>query len=290
MLLLVRGEPRVGLVSSDKGATELLLKSVRGNFKFVPLEIGSAATPSFPSADFDAFILVFGEPPETSVRFFAECIEAVPHIPILGVSSLDSTHVVELLKCGMADHLAPPIDSDLLKRKLIRMIQHEPGTVLESALLDSLPRMPISAPAKPSLRKCARAPVPVGSPAALKVLDHGVHLKIVDLSVPTHDAPGGLCAEADPAASKQLPVAQWANKAMLSVQIQLPAHVSPQIIPARARVVRTLPSPSQALRLGMQFWLDRMRDEGLLQRFWLKCHVTNRTRTAAKTGRGALPA
>jgi hypothetical protein len=275
----VSSEPRVGLVSADKAATETLLKSVRGGFKFVPLESGSLGARA---NDFDAYILVFGEPPETSVRFFAECIEAVPHIPILGVSSLDSTHVVELLKCGMADHLAPPVDSELLRRKLVRMIEQEPGTVLDSALLDSLPRAKAAPPSKPSQRKCARAPVPAGSPVTLKVLEQGPTLKVVDLSVPTHDAPGGLCVEADATTTKRQPLSQWDTKTMLAVQIQLPTHISPQVIPARARVVRTLSASSQATRVGMQFWLDRMRDEALLQRFWLRCHVASRARASTK--------
>jgi hypothetical protein len=273
----VPSEPRVGVVTSDKVATESLLKSARGSFKFVPLD---ASTAAIPALDFDAFILVFGEPPETSVRFFAECIEAAPHIPILGVSSLDSTHVVELLKCGMADHLAPPIDSDLLKRKLMRMIQNDAGTVLDSDLLESLPRAAV--PAKPSQRKCARALVPVGFPANIKVLEPAAQLKVIDISVPTLEAPGGLCAEADAETTKRLPPVRWDIKSMLAIQIQVPAHVSPQTVPARARVVRTTRGPDQTTRIGMQFWLDRMRDEGLLQRFWIKCHIAQRARGAAK--------
>jgi hypothetical protein len=267
-------EAKVGVVTADRAATEALMKSARGSFKFVALDASAAVSPGL---RLDAIILVFGEPAEASVRFFAECIEAVPHIPVLGVSSLDSSHVVELLKCGMSDHLTPPIDSDLLQRKLVRMIRHDPGTVLDSALLEPLPRAP--PPAKPSQRKCSRAAVPMGATARVIFPDAGVSFRLTDLSIPTLEAPGGLGLEADTATTAS--VSKWNQKAVITIQIEVPPYISAEPIPARGRIIRAV-SLGKVSHIGMQFWLDRMRDEALLQRFWIKGQAAQRSRGAGR--------
>jgi hypothetical protein len=177
----------------------------------------------------------------------------------------------------MSDHLAPPIDSDLLHRKLLRMIRHEPGTVLDSVLMDPLPKAP--GPQRQSGRKCSRAQSPMGATARVTFPDTGASFRLSDLSVPTFDAPGGLGLEADGPTTASM--ARWNQKALIAIQIELPAYLSSETIPARGRIIRTV-SLGKTTHVGMQFWLDRMRDEGVLQRFWIKGQVAQRTKAAVR--------
>jgi hypothetical protein len=48
--------------------------------------------------------------------------------------------------------------------------------------------------------------------------------------------------------------------------------------------------PNGSVRLGVQYWLDRMRDEPPLQKFWIRCQFLERSRdTAAAPVPGKTP-
>lgn len=277
--------PKIGLSCPDKAVAETILKSLQGaGYDLAILEPTIDATRA---AAVEGLIQVFTDPPEPSVRFFAQCMEKFPHMPVLGVSNLDAMHVIELLKCGMSDHMTPPLDGEVLRRKLKRMLARESGTVLDSAVLGVLPKSD-QLESKRQKRTCARSDVFDQFPARVAVA--GVMLKVVDISVLTDDAPGGLGLLADPVATKKLPLSQWTSATMVQIGLHVPAEICAQPIPGRARVVRISPRPPLGTSIAFQYWLDRLRDESLVQRFWMKCQLLQRNAAMAKPAAAAAAA
>ncbi len=272
-------EPKIGLACADKAVGETILRCLQGGgFEVAVLEPTVDATRA---SAVEGLIQVFTDPPEPSVRFFAQCMESFPHLPILGVSSLDSMHVIELLKCGMSDHMTPPLDGELLRRKLKRMLTREGGTVLDSAVLGVLPKSD-DLEGRRQKRTCARADVFDQFPAKVTIVGPQVTVKVTDISVLTDDAPGGLGLLADPASSKKLPLSTWNNATMVQILLHVPTEISAQPIPGRARIVRVAARPPLGTSIAFQYWLDRLRDESFIQRFWMRCQLLQRNAALAK--------
>ncbi len=132
-----RTEPKVGLVCDDPASAEIVIRSLKGT-----AEVAKLSDPQTTElTKVDALIVWFAEPADPSIRFLARCIKTVPLLPILGMSTLELPIVVELLKCGMTDHMTPPVDAGLLKRKLQRLLSKIPATVLDTPLLGALPQL-----------------------------------------------------------------------------------------------------------------------------------------------------
>lgn len=236
----------------------------------------------------EAVILVFGSAPERLVRFFAQCTETFRLLPILGVGDLSPIHIVELLRCGMFDFATLPLDGSLLRRKVDRLVLRAAGTVVESPILAALPKS-LQLGRRENERKCARAPVSSLCPASVKIGTEPALVKLTDISVLTDAAPGGMSLFLDQATGKRLDALKWTSTTMLVLSIVLPADISSQPVPARARVVRVAARTNATLFVAMQYWLDRVRDETMLQRFWMRCQMTSAKAAATKRateGRG----
>ena len=162
------------------------------------------------------------------------------------------------------------------------MLLREGGTVVESAFLEALPKASLIE-AQRKARKCARAMVLDQFPAQLAIVETAVSLRLSDLSVLTDDAPGGLGVLVDVAQSQRLPLGEWNDATMCQIHLRFPAEITAQSIPARARVVRVLPRMPSGHVIAFQYWLDRMRDEAFVQRFWMRCQLLERMLVATQT-------
>jgi hypothetical protein len=267
---------RISVVAHDKSLTESLLRALRVEFEAVTHE---PSVDAVRAAGADAMVLHFAEAPTPSVRFFAQCLELFPRLPLLGVSALDPEIVTELLKCGLGDHSTLPLDSTVLIRKVRRLATRKSGVVIDSPYLADLPRADGVEQARAD-RKCARAPVSDEFPASAFLVPFGANVKLTDVSVFTDDAPGGFAALLDPLMTKKLAAARLAAGAMFPVHLTFPNSICAQPIPARARVVRNIPRPNGYVMLGCEYWLDRMRDEATIQRFWMRCQMLERNALA----------
>jgi hypothetical protein len=282
-------DSKVGLVCDDPTTAEIILRGVKGLVEVRKIEARSSER----GEGLDALIVVFEDPPEVSIRFVLRCLDANPQLQLIGVSEFDTNHVVELMKCGLTDHLSPPVDALLLQRKLERATLRLAGTVLDSPAFAALPRAR-SGIDRPNKRTCARARITSELPASvmLTVGSASVRVQVVDIAVVTEGHPGGLGLLIPPDIHEQLGLSNDDPHKLVPIQIELPREFSPEPLPARMKFVRfeartsRLTGAARSTFAGGPYWLDRVRDEGTLQRFWIRCQVLERKRLAAAANGG----
>lgn len=277
-------KPSVGLVCEDEALAEILMRALvgRAEVRRVPPAIEKLE-------GLDALLLVFGPKLSASVELLAMCLAERPHLPVMGISELETNWVVELLECGMADHLTPPIDTGLLQRKLDRMVLKGSGTVLDVPAFAHLPHARDRA-TQSNERTCVRARISPEFPAALSLAAAGKTapappqlLSLVDVSILTDERPGGLCVRVEPWTEAGAQLLRLTPGASSAVVLHLPKSLAREPVPARVKLVRII-KPS-AMTQGatwhaFQYWLDRLRDEAILQQLWIRSQMLER---AART-------
>ncbi len=265
-----RPRQRIGLICEDAASAAVVVRSLRGSWDVArvvdpPLEVLSKL---------DALILWFGDPPERAVRFLATCLKQLPRLPILGLTKFDTDHVVDLMKCGLGDHMTPPVDADLLRRKLERLLSKQVAPVIDTPVFRSL------RPAAPqntgmTKRACARAHVSPVFPATATVIlpsGAGPKIEVRDIAIHTGDQPGGISLVADPTVAAKMNIGAWTPSTKVPLHLNFPIAISKHPIWVRARVVRVVaPTPDEPdYTIAFQYWLDRPREEPLVQKFWVR--------------------
>lgn len=266
-----RHNPRVGLICEDSASAAAVLTGLRGAWN-----VDRLREPSLEAlAKLDALILWFADPPERTIRFLATCIKQLPQLPILGLTKFDTDHVIDLMKCGLGDHISPPVDAELLRRKLTRLLSKQSATVMDTPAFRSLRPAPMDRPEQ-TKRACARATVSPIFPATATVVlpsgGPGPKVDVRDIAILTDNQPGGLSLLVEPSAAAKIHVEGWTPSTKVPLHLHLPSDVSKYPIWVRGRVVRVVaPTPDEpAYTVGFQYWLDRLREEPLIQKFWVR--------------------
>lgn len=276
--------PTVGLICREEALVEIVGRALVGR---VELRRLPAAVEKLDGLD--ALILVFEKDLlGATIELLAVCLEDRPQLNVLGISDLEANWIVELLRCGMTDHLTPPIDERLLQRKVERMVLRGAGTVLEVPAFAHLPRTRGWSVVPNARAAGVRATVSTDYPASLSLVAAGEaapQLPIVDVSVLTGARAGGLSLRVEAKTEAGAPFLRMTPGSSSAARLHLPKSLAREPIPARIKLVGVLkPSPMThgETWYAFQYWLDRSRDEAVLQQFWMRSQMLERAQAQAR--------
>ncbi len=239
--------------------------------------------------DLDMMLLVVEPPHIEGVRRFGRMREVAPQLPVLVLASgLDVDHAVELVKFGAADLLSLPASKRVLARKIERCLRGTPNLTIESVTLSPLAALTRSV-SFANNRSCFRARVPERLGVAVTV--HGgnatLSATLVDLSLPSDEAPAGACLDVVFASGSGL---SSSPRGVLGATLQLVIEAFGRTVLANALVRRCelLDDAHPTLRLGVTFVPDTPADEVILQHIWVESQ-RRESLVPAATSRTSVP-
>lgn len=216
----------------------------------------------------DVMLLPLFPPHFASVAFYATCRREYPTTPlILLAEDIDAGLAVELLQLGADDLLPLPVTADALAKKVRRMLGQPVGPALDRPELVPLK---VSLPEfHENRRQCFRAKVPLWRQIAARVAIPGGDCvcSVVDLSIPTNDAFGGMLLCTSRAAAQLMPFENWERGEKLKIRLDMPDRPAP--IEVEGMFVAGLRlGKDRNVHFAIQYLPKSPPDDARLRRVW----------------------
>lgn len=241
-------------------------------------------------SELDLMLLVMEPPHDEGVRRFARMREVAPQVPVLLLASeLDVDQAVELVKFGAVDLISLPASKRALARKIERCLRGTPQLTIESATLAPLAALTRTV-SFANNRSCFRAHVPERLGVTVTVFGERVATRatLVDLSLPSEDAPAGACLDLTFASGAELTL-QPPDAVGATLRIHIAAFGRTVMANALVRRSELLDGARVTLRLGVTFVPTATADEATLQQIWAESQRRESLESMSPPSRTSVP-